>query len=152
MNKGKGTDFESVKLLCQSVIRRLESQRMIAVVKEQRNELLDHLAETIKPQILTQEDMENAVLGQVGEKNEELEELNLSGGEAYRTVRQRWLSKHGEYEVDGLFFQRPIKYVAEWLIAYLFKHPAIDEVFSEDEKLLKVIVNTIGQFRRSKLH
>ena len=152
MNRGKGTDLESVKLLCQSIIRRLESQRMIAVIKEQRQTLLDDLSDAVKPQILTQEDQETSVLGSIGSKSEELQDLHLSGGEAYRTVRQAWLTKHGEYEVDGLYFQRPIKYVGEWLIQYLFKHDSVDEVFAEDEKLLKTIINTIGNFRRSKLH
>lgn len=151
MNRGR-SDFESVKLLCQSVLRRLESQRMISVTTTARETLLDDLAAQIKPQVLTQEDMEANVLSQIGQKSEELDDLHLTGGEAYRTVRQQWLSRHGEYEVDGLYFQKPIKYVAEWLIQFLFKHPAIDEVFSEDDKLLKTIVATIGSFRRNKLH
>lgn len=151
MNRGR-SDFESVKLLCQSILRRLESQRMIAVNKEERNQLLDDLSQQIKPQVLTQEDMEANVLSQIGTKTEELNDLHLTGGEAYRTVRQQWLSRHGEYEVDGLYFQKPIKYVAEWIIKFLFKHSAIEEVFSDDDKLLKTIVATIGTFRRSKLH
>ncbi len=145
------TDFESVKLLCQSILRRLESQRMISINMERRNELLERFATEILPQVSTQEDMESEVLESIGSKNEALDELHLSGGEAYRTVRQSWLSKHGEYEVDGLYFQRPIKYVAEWVIQYLFKDEDIDEVFSEDAKLAKAIVSTIGGFRRAKL-
>lgn len=151
MNRGR-SDFESVKLLCQSVLRRLESQRMIAVEANARETLLEDLSHQIKPQILTQEDMETSVLSQIGQKTEALNDLHLTGGEAYRTVRQQWLSRHGEYEVDGLYFQKPIKYVAEWMIKFLFQHPAIEEVFSEDEKLLKTIVATIGAFRRNKLH
>lgn len=125
---------------------------MIAVETATRNTLMDDLATSLKSQVLTQDDMETSVLGQIGSKSEELNDLHLSGGEAYRTVRQAWLSKHGEYEVDGLFFQQPIKYVAESIIQYLFKHESVEEVFAEDDRLLKTIVATIGGFRRSKLH
>jgi hypothetical protein len=151
MNRGR-SDFESVKLLCQSVLRKLESQRMIAVEAENRNFLLDELSLHIKSQILTQEDMEAHVLSQIGTKSDELNDLHLTGGEAYRTLRQQWLSKHGEYEVDGLYFQKPIKYVAEWVIQFLLKSANVDEVFADDDKLLKTIVASIGNFRRSKLH
>lgn len=151
MNRGR-TDFETIKLLCQSILRRLESQRMVAIEAAQRNQILDDLASRIRTQVFSQEDMETEVLAAIGQKSEELTDLHLSGGEAYRTVRQSWLSKHGEYEVDGLYFQKPIKYVAEWIIQFLFHHDAVEEVFADDDKLLKTIVSTIGSFRRSKLH
>jgi hypothetical protein len=96
--------------------------------------------------------MEAHVLSQIGTKSDELNDLHLTGGEAYRTLRQQWLSKHGEYEVDGLYFQKPIKYVAEWVIQFLLKSANVDEVFADDDKLLKTIVASIGNFRRSKLH
>lgn len=146
------TNLESVRLLCQSIIQRLESRKMIAVAIDKRLELVDSMTAKIKPQILTQEDQEKEVLGSIGEKTEELDALKLSGGEAYRTVRQSWLSKHGEYEVDGLYFQHPIKYIAEWTIRFLFNHDSVEEVYATDDVLMKTIVATIGSFRRAKLH
>ena len=149
---GKGTNFETIKLLAQSVVRRLESQKMIAIVREQRNELMDDLAKTLSSHILTQEDMEKSVLDSIGEKNEELDELRLSGGEAYRSVKQSWLSRYGENEVDGLYFQEPVKYTATRVIPYLMKSKFVDEVFADDLTLEKTIVQTIAGFRRAKLH
>jgi len=149
---GRGTNFETIKLLAQSVVRRLESQKMIAIVREQRAELSDDLANHLAPYILTQEDMEKNVLGSIGEKNEALEELRLSGGEAYRTLKQSWLSRYGENEVDGLYFQEPVKYTAGRIIQYLFKSDFVEEVFADDQALERTIVQTIGSFRRSKLH
>ena len=146
------TNLESVRLLCQSIIQRLESRKMITVIIEKRQALVDDMTGKIKPQILTQEDQEKQVLESIGEKTEELDALKLSGGEAYRTVRQSWLSKHGEYEVDGLFFQQPIKYIAEWTIQFLFNHDAVEEVYAKDDMLMKTIVSTVGNFRRAKLH
>jgi hypothetical protein len=149
---GRGTNIETIKLLAQSVIRRLESQKMIAIVREQRNELCDDLASFLAPHILTQEDMEKSVMDQIGEKNEMLDELRLSGGEAYRTLKQSWLSKYGENEVDGLYFQEPVKYTAERVIKYLMKSDYIEEVFADDQLLERTIVAVIAGFRRAKLH
>jgi hypothetical protein len=148
----KGTSLETIKLLAQSVIRRLESQKMIAIIREQRNELAEDLAKFLSSYVLTQEDMENNVMGSIGEKNEMLDELRLSGGEAYRTLKQSWLSKYGENEVDGLYFQEPVKYTADRLIQYFLKSKFVDEVFADDATLEKTIVGTIAGFRRSKLH
>ncbi len=149
---GRGTSFETIRLLSQSVIRKLESQRMIAIDKEKRNDLTDHLAKKMSTVVLTQEDMENNVLGSIGERNEELDDLHLSGGEAYRTLRQSWLSKYGENEVDGLYFQEPIKYTAGRVIDFLMKDQHVEEVFADDLVLEKTIIHTIGNFRRAKLH
>lgn len=146
------TNLESIKLLCQSVVRRLESQKMIAADRMKRNELIDDMAEKMSAHILTQEDMEKNVLESIGEKNEKLDELRLSGGEAYRTLRQSWLSRFGENEVDGLYFQQPIKYIADHIIEYLMKSDYIEEVFEDDVVLGRTIVATIGSFRRSRLH
>jgi len=149
---GRGTNFETIRLLAQSVIRKLESQKMIAIIREQRNELCEELAGFLAPHILTHEDMEKSVMENIGEKNEMLDELRLSGGEAYRTLKQSWLSKYGENEVDGLYFQEPVKYTADRLIQFLMKSKFIDEVFADDLSLERTIVGTIGGFRRSKLH
>jgi hypothetical protein len=149
---GRGTNFETIKLLAQSVVRRLESQKMIAIIREQRSELCDDLAQYLAPHILTQEDMEKSVMESIGEKNEELDELRLSGGEAYRTLKQSWLSRYGENEVDGLYFQEPVKYTADRVISYLMKSRFIDEVFADDLVLERTIVSTIAGFRRAKLH
>ena len=149
---GRGTNVETIRLLAQSVIRRLESQKMIAIVREQRNELCDELASFLTPHILTQEDMEKSVMDNIGEKNEMLDELRLSGGEAYRTLKQSWLSKYGENEVDGLYFQEPVKYTADRVIQFLMKCKFIYEVFADDLSLERQIVSTIAGFRRSKLH
>lgn len=149
---GRGTNFETIKLLAQSVVRRLESQKMIAIIREQRNDLNDEMANFLAPYILTQEDMEKSVMESIGEKNEELDDLRLSGGEAYRTLKQSWLSKYGENEVDGLYFQEPVKYTADRLIKFLMKSKFVDEVFAEDLVLERTIVNSIGTFRRAKLH
>jgi hypothetical protein len=148
----KGTNLETIKLLAQSVVRRLESQKMIAIIREQRSELCEDLANFLAPHVLTQEDMEKNVLGSIGEKNEMLDELRLSGGEAYRTLKQSWLSRYGENEVDGLYFQEPVKYTADRLIQYFMKSKFVDEVFAEDLVLERTIVGTIAGFRRSKLH
>ncbi len=148
----RGTNYETIKLLAQSVTKRLESQRMIAIHREKRAELADDLAKSIAPYVLTQEDLEKNVMESIGEKNEELDDLRLSGGEAYRTLRQSWLSKYGENEVDGLYFQEPIRYTAGRIISFLMKCDFVDEVFSEDLILERTIVATIGSFRRAKLH
>jgi hypothetical protein len=149
---GRGTNFETIRLLSQSVIRKLESTKMIAIDREKRNELTEDLAKKMSSVVMTQEDMENNVLGSIGEKNEELDDLRLSGGEAYRTLRQSWLSKYGENEVDGLFFQEPIKYTAGRVIDFLMKADHVEEVFADDLSLERTIVHTIGNFRRAKLH
>ena len=148
----KGTNIETIKLLAQSVVRRLESQKMVAIIREQRNELCEDLARFLAPHILTQEDMENNVMESIGEKNEKLDELRLSGGEAYRTLKQSWLSRYGENEVDGLYFQEPVKYTADRVIAFLMKSDYVDEVFGDDQTLERTIVGTIAGFRRAKLH
>jgi hypothetical protein len=148
----RGTNIETVKLLAQSVVRRLESQKMIAIIREQRSELSDDLANFLAPHILTQEDMEKSVMDSIGEKNEMLDELRLSGGEAYRTLKQSWLSRYGENEVDGLYFQEPVKYTADRVIKFLMKSDFVDEVFADDLSLERAIVATIAGFRRAKLH
>ncbi len=148
----RGTSFETIKLLSQSVIRRLESQKMIAIIREQRNELTEELAKFLSSYVMTQEDMEKHVMDSIGEKNEMLDELRLSGGEAYRTLKQSWLSRYGENEVDGLYFQEPVKYTADRLIQFFLKSKYVDEVFADDASLEKMIVSTIAGFRRAKLH
>lgn len=146
------TNFETIRLLCQSVLRRLESQKMIAIDAVKRNDLTEEMAKFMTTVIFTQEDMEKTVMDSIGAKTEELDDLRLSGGEAYRTLRQSWLSRYGENEVDGLYFQEPVKYAAVRVIKYLLKAPQVEEVFADDAQLEKAIVNTIGTFRRSKLH
>lgn len=149
---GRGTNFETIKLLAQSVVRRVESQKMVAIVREQRNDLYEDLAKFLSSYVMTQEDMEKNVMESIGEKNEMLDELRLSGGEAYRTLKQSWLSKYGENEVDGLYFQEPVKYTADRLIQYFMKSKYVEEVFADDTQLERTIVAVIAGFRRAKMH
>lgn len=151
-NTGRGTNFETIKLLSQSVVRRVESQNMVAVMREKRTELYEDLAKFLSSYVMTQEDMEKNVMDSIGEKNEMLDELRLSGGEAYRTLKQSWLSKYGENEVDGLYFQEPVKYTADRLIQYFMKSEYVEEVFADDIQLERAIVGVIAGFRRSKMH
>lgn len=151
-NTARRTNFETIKLLCQAVLRKLESQKMIAVTTESRNQLIDDMAMQMTSVVFTQEDLEKSVMNSIGAKTEELDDLRLSGGEAYRTLRQSWLSRYGENEVDGLYFQEPVKYVAIKIIKYLLKAEFIEEVFADDAQLERAIVSTIAGFRRSRLH
>jgi hypothetical protein len=58
----------------------------------------------------------------------------------------------GDDELNGFFFQRPMKHVAKSIAEYLMRSSHIDDVFETDEDLEQMIVDVIKRFDANQLH
>jgi hypothetical protein len=62
------------------------------------------------------------------------------------------MAKHGENAVAGLYYQIPVKSVAQQIGQFLMKHNQVEDVFSQDEDLEKSIVQFLKRFAPEQLH
>ena len=58
----------------------------------------------------------------------------------------------GDDELNGLYFQKPMKQVATSIAGYMMRSSHIDDVFESDDALERQIVETIKRFDPANLH
>jgi hypothetical protein len=146
------TKKEHLKILAKSVVTRLEQDQAIVLNPRTRQMVYQDLFLKIEPYILTDEDIRERVISQLGLKSEELGETGYTENDQYRAAKNMLMSKHGENAVAGLYYQVPVKNVAQDIGVFLMNHNQVEDVFPSDEELEKTIVQFLKRFAPDQLH
>ena len=146
------TQKETVRLLCKSIITRLENKKSISFPPRLRQVVQDEVFQLIGPFILTDEDLRDRTLAKMGAKAEVLQNSQFTESEQYRTAKSLVRSTFGDDELNGFYFQKPLKSVAEFITQFLMRSSHIDDVYETDEELERQIREVIQKFNPADLH
>lgn len=146
------TTRDTVKLLCKSIVNRLENGNAIELEAENRSQVESELVKIVGPHILTEQDLRERTLESLGARADDLVDSSFTETEQFRTARRVVRSQFGDDELNGLYFQRNIKTIAELAVKFFMDSPHIDEVFHSDDDLVKAIVQIVRKFRPAELH
>lgn len=146
------TQRETVRLLCKSLVTRLENNKAIAFPPRLRQIVQDEVFDLVGPYILTEQDIRERALKQMGIRADVLGDTGSAESEQYKAAKAVVKGQIGDDELNGFFFQKPIKNIAQTVSAYLMRSSHIDEVFDSDEDLEREIVHTIQKFDPKNVH
>ncbi len=146
------TSRDTVKLLCKSIITRLENRKAIVFPPRLRQIVQEEVANLIGPYILTEQDLHEKTLARMGAKSEVLEGTDFSQSDQYRAAKAVVRAGFGDDELNGFFFQKPLKFVAQTISQYFMRSSHIDDVYETDEDLEKEIVEIVQKFDASEAH
>ena len=146
------TKKEHVKVLAKNVVTRLEQDEAIVLNPRNRQIVYQDLFLKLEPMILTDEEIRDKIISQLGLKAEELGETGYTENDQYRAAKSVMMNKLGENAVSGLYYQRPVKTVAQEIGAFLMNHGQVEDVFSSDDELEKAIVDYLKKFNPEQLH
>ena len=146
------TQRETVRLLCKSIITRLENQKSISFAPRLRQIVQDEIFGLVGAMVLTEEDLRERALAKVGAKTEALQNSQFAESDQYKAAKAVVRSTFGDDELNGMFFQKPLKFIATEISKYFMRSSHIDDVFETDEDLEKSIVEFIKKFNPNDLH
>jgi hypothetical protein len=146
------TTRETVRLLCKSIITRLENGKSISFPPRLRQIVQDEVFGLVGPYILTEEDLRERTLSKVGAKSEMLTEAGHTESDQFKAAKAVVRQSFGDDELNGFFFQKSIKFVAQTIGQYLMRSSHIDEVYETDEDLEKQTVDIIKSFKAEDQH
>jgi hypothetical protein len=146
------TQRETVRLLCKSIINRLENDKAISFPPRLRQIIQDEIFGLVGPYILTDEDLRDRALAKVGAKSEALANSKFTETEQFRTAKAMVKETFGDDELNGFYFQKPLKTVATTIAQYMMRSSHIDEVYETDEDLERQIVEVVKKFDAAELH
>jgi len=146
------TQRETLRLLCKSIITRLENHKAISFPPRLRQIVQDEVFGLIGPFVLTDEDLRERTLAKIGAKAEILQDSAFTESDQYRSAKAIVRSSFGTDELNGFYFQRPPKFVANEIVQYLMRSSHIDDVYETDEDLEQQIVELVKKFNPAELH
>jgi len=146
------TNRDSVRQMLQSVLTRLENQKSIQYPPRLRQIIVDEVYNLCGPAIMTEQDLRDKTHAKLGAKTEELADSAFTESDKYKAAKSVVRSTFGDDELNGFYFQRPIKNIAQVLREYLLRSSHIDDVYESDEDLEKQIVEFIKKFRPDQVH
>jgi hypothetical protein len=146
------TNRETVRLLCKSIINRLENQKAIVFPPRLRQIVQDELYDLVGPYIVSEEEVRERALAKMGAKAEALQESGFTESDQYKAAKALVKAALGDDELNGFYFQRALKSVAQSVAAYFMRSSHIDDVFETDEDLERQIVEIVRGFNPANLH
>jgi hypothetical protein len=146
------TKKESVRLLCKSIVTRLENNKSIAFPVRLRQIVQDEIIGLVGPYILTDEDLRERTLARIGAKAEILADSQFSDSDQYKSAKAVVRGTFGDDELNGFYFQKPLKTVAQTIAEYFMRSSHIDDVYESDEDLERQIVETVQKFDLNQVH
>ena len=146
------TQKETLRLLCKSIINRLENHKSITFPPRLRQIVQDEVMGLIGPYVLTDEDLRERTLAKVGAKAEMLQDSAFTDSEQYRAAKAVVRNTFGTDELNGFYFQKSPKMVAQTIVQYLMRSSHIDDVFESDEDLEHQIVEVVKKFNSAEAH
>ncbi|MCM2278785.1 MAG: hypothetical protein NDJ89_11985 [Oligoflexia bacterium] len=148
----RSTNRDTVRLLCKSILTRLENQKSISLPVRLRQIVQEEVYNMVGPYILTEEDLRERTLARMGARAEMLQDTKFSESDQYKAAKAVIRATFGDDELNGFFFQKPIKVVAETVRQYLMRSSHIDDVYETDEDLDQMIVDMIKRFDPNAAH
>ena len=146
------TKKEHIKVLAKNVVTRLEQDEAIVLNPRSRQIVYQDLFLKLEPMILTDDEIREKVIATLGLNAEELGETGYTENDQYRAAKSVIMNKLGENAVAGLYYQRPVKMVAQEIGKFLMSHAQVEDVFSTDEELEKAVVDFLKRFNPEQLH
>lgn len=146
------TRRETVRLLCKSIVTRLENQKSIAFPPRLRQIVQDEVFDLIGPYVLTDEDLRERTLAKIGARAEALQETHFSESDQYKAAKSIVRTTFGDDELNGFYFQKPLKQVAQMVSQYFMRSSHIDDVYETDEDLEHMVVDVVKKFDAAALH
>lgn len=146
------TQRDTVKLLAKSIINRLENQKSIAFPPRLRQIIQDEIFDLVGPYILTEQDLRERAIAKMGAKTEELENSQFTESDQFKAAKAVVKKSFGDDELNGFYFQRPLKTIADTIVQYFMRSSHIDDVYETDEDLERQIVDVVKRFNPAELH
>jgi hypothetical protein len=146
------TQRDTVRLLCKSIVTRLENQKAITFPPRLRQIVQDEVFGLVGPYIMTDQDIKEKALARMGVKAEALQETGMAESDQFKAAKAVVRGTLGDDELNGFFFQRPLKEIAGIIVQYLMRSSHIDDVYETDEDLEKQIVDVVKKFNPADLH
>ena len=146
------TQRDTVRLLCKSIVTRLENQKSIAFPPRLRQIVQDEVFGLVGPYIMTDQDIKEKALSRMGAKAESLGETGLAESDQFKAAKAVVRGTLGEDELNGFYFQKTLKDIAAMIVQYLMRSSHIDDVYETDEDLEKQIVDVVKKFNPADLH
>lgn len=146
------TQRDTVRLLCKSIVTRLENQKAITFPPRLRQIVQDEIFSLVGPYIMTDEDIKEKALARMGAKAESLQESGFTESDQFKAAKAVIRGGLGEDELNGFYFQRSLKEIAGMIAQYLMRSSHIDDVYETDEDLEKQIVHVVKKFNPDELH
>lgn len=146
------TQKETLRQLCKSIITRLENGKAISFPPRLRQVVYDEVFNLISPLVLTDEEIRERALAKVGAKAEMLQDSAFNESEQYRAAKAVVMGNVGNDALNGFYFQKPPKVVANSIVQYLMRSSHIDDVYESDEDLEQKILEIVRKFNPSDLH
>ncbi len=146
------TKKDHIKVLAKNVVSRLEQDQSIALNPRTRQMVYQDLYVKISPYILSDEEVREKIITQLGQKAEALTDSGAAETDQYKAAKAVLMNKLGQNAVNGLYYQIPVKNVAILVVQFLMNHNQVEEVFLSDDELEKSIVDFFKKFDSSQLH
>lgn len=146
------TNRETVRLLCKSIINRLENHKSISFPVRLRQVIQDEISGLIGPFILTEEDLRERTIARIGARADILQDSKFTESDQYKSAKAVIRSTFGDDEWKGLYFQKSMKVVAETIAQYFMRSSHIDDVYETDEDIERAVVDIIKRFDSNQLH
>ena len=146
------TQRETVRQLCKSIITRLENRKSITFPPRLRQVVQEEVFGLVGPFILTDEDLKERTLAKVGAKSEMLQDSAFTDSDQYRAAKAVVRGSFGHDVLNGLYFQKSPKVVAQTIVQYLMRSSHIDDVYETDQDLEHQIVDLVQRFNPAELH
>lgn len=146
------TQRETVRLLCKSIVTRLENRKAITFPPRLRQIIADEVFGFVGPYILTEEDIRERALAKMGARAEALNDTSIAESDQYKTAKAMVKSSFGDDELNGFYFQKPVKAIAQMVAEYMMRSSHIDDVYETDEDLEKQVVETVKTFKAENVH
>lgn len=146
------TRRETVRLLCKSIVTRLENRKAISFPPRLREIVADEIFGLIGPSILTEEDLRTRTLARIGARAEALEGSQFTESEQYKAAKAVVRATFGDDELNGFYFQKSLKTVARSIAEYLMRSSHIDDVYETDDEIERQVVESVQNFNPANLH
>jgi hypothetical protein len=101
---------------------------------------------------MTDEDLREKTLAKIGAKADVLQDTAFTESDQYRSAKAVVRNSFGSDELNGFYFQKPPKFVANTIVQYLMRSSHIDDVYETDEDLELQIVDIVKKFNPAELH
>jgi hypothetical protein len=146
------TQKETARLLCKSIVTRLENNKSISFPPRLRQIVQEEVHNLVGPYILTDEDIKEKALARMGAKAEAVQDSGSTESDAFKAAKAVIKGQVGEHELNGFYFQKPLKDIATTIAQYFMRSSHIDDVYETDDDLVKFIVDVVKKFDASQLH
>ncbi len=146
------TTKETLRVLCKSIVTRLENRKAIQFAPRLRQIVQDDIFNLVSPVVLTEEDLRDRALAKIGARAEMLQDSSFTESEQFKTAKSVIRKSFGDDVLHGLYFQKPLKYVANSIAQYFMRSSHIDDVYESDEEIEQSIVEMARKFNPQDAH